>query len=138
MNNWDALVESTITAIYFDPLKKEIRIEVVCVWDDKKRKQIAVTGVDDFVINEMRISNIIDRVNIFSADNIHDRESDLMDSLFFLMRGVEPSPSDLEWPALKDKVMQIRNGDFALMEIEPVYGARAIILANSLRLENLD
>lgn len=136
MDNWDVLTEATIDAIYVESTKKEIRIDVTCRWKGEKRKQIVAEGVDDFVVNEMRLSNIIDRVSRYYAGG--GQEEEAARRLFFMMRGREPDASDLEWPELLGKLGRIRAGTLILMEIEPVYGATVIILAESLQLESID
>ena len=135
MDGWECLVEATIDAISVDSANKEVRIEVTCAWEGKDRKQIVATGVDDFVVNEMRLSNIVDRVNRFTADDIKDEGAEVASRLFFLMRGKELSLSDLEWPALQEKLVRIRDGALGLLEIEPVYGATVLVLAEDFRLE---
>jgi hypothetical protein len=130
MSEWDTLVESTIDAVHFDLGHKEVRIELTCAWEGKDRKLIVATGVDDFVVNEMRLSNIVDRVSRFDVEDF-----EVARRLFFLMRGAAPSASDLEWPIFKEKLALIREGKLSLLEIEPVYGATILILAESFRLE---
>lgn len=135
MNGWESLVEATIDAIHVDSANKAVRIDVTCAWEGKDRKQIVATDVDDFVANEMRLSNIVDRVSRFDADDINDEAAQVAKSLFFLMRGREPRPFDLEWPALREKLARIRDGGLSLLEIEPVYGATILILAKDFRIE---
>jgi hypothetical protein len=135
MVDLESLVEATIDAIRVDSANKEVRIEVTCAWDGKLREQVVATGVDDFVVNEMRPSNIIDRVSRFNADNISDKGDELARRLFFLMRGKEASPSDVGWPPLQEKLGRIRDGALELLEVEPVYGATVLVLAESFRLE---
>jgi hypothetical protein len=138
MDDWDILIESTIDAIHVEPTKKEIRIDVTCKWQGEKRKQIVATGVDDFVVNEMRLSNIIDRVTRLGTSGAVEEESETAKRLFFMMRGREPDSNDLQWPVLIEKLVCIRNGTLGLMEIEPVYGATVIVLAQNFQLESLD
>lgn len=135
MNSWGVLVESTIDSVHVNALNKEIRINVTCACEGKGRQQIIATGVDDFVVSEMRISNIIDRVNRFDGDDLDRSDSDTSKRLFFLMRGKAPSFSELEWDVLQKKLSYIRDGKLSLLEIEPVYGATIIILAKSFSLE---
>jgi hypothetical protein len=135
MNSWEILVESTIDSVHVDTLNKEIRIDVTCAWEGKGRQQIVATGVDDFVANEMRLSNIIDRVNRFDGDDLDRKDSDTSKRLFFLMRGKNPSSSELEWKVLQEKISCIRDGKLSLLEIEPVYGATIVILAKNFSLE---
>ena len=137
MNGWELMVESTIDAIHVDAPNKEIWIDVTCAWQEKGRKRIVATGVDEFAVNEMRLLNIVDRVNQFDANDIKDKGDEVARRLFLLMRGKEPSPSDLEWPNLRDKLSRIRESALRLLEVEPVHGARIMILAEDFRLEPL-
>ncbi|MCL1621313.1 hypothetical protein [Ralstonia pseudosolanacearum] len=138
MDEWDTLIEATIDAIRVEPEKKEIRIDVTCMWQGKKRKQIIAMGVDDFVVNEMRISNIIDRVIRFGVGGAAEEEAKAASQLFFMMRGREPNSHDLEWGVLIEKLDRIRDGRLSLIEIEPVYGAAVIILAESFQIESIE
>ena len=135
MGGWESLIEATISAIHVDLENKVVRIEVTCAWKGNDRMRIVATGVDDFVMNEMRLSNIVDRVSRFDADNIKDQGAVVARRLFFLMRGREPSPSDLEWPALREKLTRIQCGALGLLEVEPVYGATILVLAEDFRIE---
>lgn len=136
MSDWDDLVEATMDAIRVDTSRKEISIEVTYASNCKERKRILATGVDDFVANEMRLSNIIDRVTRFGAHDVTSAE--VSSRLFYLMRGREPSSSDLEWPILKQKMALISDGKLSLLEIEPVYGATVTILAEAFRIDPID
>ena len=138
MDEWDVLIEATIDAIHIESAKKEIRIDVTCMWQGRKRMQIVASGVDDFVVNEMRLSNIIDRVTRFGKSGTAEKESETARRLFFMMRGREPNLHDLEWPVLIEKLAPIRDGKLGLMEIEPVYGATVIVLAQNFQLESID
>lgn len=135
MGGWETLVEATIDAIRVDPSKKEICIEVTCAWGAKERKRIVATGVDDFVVNEMRLSNVVDRVSLVNAKDVKNDDKGVSRRLFFLMRGKEPAPLDLEWAALKEKLERMHDGRLSLLEMEPVYGATVIILAETFILD---
>lgn len=136
MEGWDVLIEAAIDVIRVEPMKKEIRIEVTCRWEGERRKQIVVRGVDDFVVNEMRLSNVIDRVTRLEASD--GQEAETSRRLFFLMRGRDPDASELDWPVLSEKLTRIRAGTLTLMVLEPTYGASVIMLAESIRLEAID
>lgn len=138
MDDWEILTEATIDAIRVEPMKKEVRIDVTCRWQGEERKQIVAKGVDDFVVNEMRLTNIIDRVTRFDVDVDGDSEKEAARRLFLMMRGHEPSVRDLESPVLLEKLSRIRAGSLILMEIEPVYGATVIILATGFKIESMD
>lgn len=137
MEDWKILLESTIDSIHVDSTSKEVFIDVTCAWESKQRKRISAIGVDDFVANELRISNIIDRVTIFDAVEFNDVNQNIARRLFMLMRGKEASQTDLEWPTLKSKLACIGDGSLTLLEIEPVYGATILILAAGYRLESV-
>lgn len=137
MVSWDSLVEATIDCIRVDSVNNEVRIEVTCAWEGKERARIVATGVDDFVLNEMRVANIVQQVNRFDTCSENEVVPDLLNRLFFLMRGEEPSPSDLEWPALHEKLARIQDGTLVLLDIEPVYGAAILLLAKAFRLETI-
>jgi len=68
MNEWDDLVEATIDSIHVDASKKEVQIDLMCAWGTRERKRISATGVDDFIVSEMRLSNVIDRVSRVDAE----------------------------------------------------------------------
>jgi hypothetical protein len=136
MSSWDSLVEATIDAVHIDSAGKKICIELTCAWEGKDQVRIVATGVDDFVVNEMRLSNIVDRVSRYEP-NGSGESIEVPRRLFYLMRGKEPSPLDLEWPALREKLIQVQEGTLALLEIEPVYGATILVLAEDIRIEQM-
>lgn len=135
MENLDLLVESTMTALHFDRTNSEMIIHVMCAWEPKERRRIVVRGIDDFLIDDMRPYNIIDRVNLYGREDSMDDSSECASSLLFLMQKRELNASDLEWPAFKAKRSLIQEGRLTLMVIEPVCGASIIALAESIRLE---
>ncbi|WP_349970780.1 hypothetical protein [Pseudomonas caspiana] len=135
MSNWDSLTEATIDGIRLDPIKKELRIEVTCVFLGEERKQLVAKGVEDVLLTEMRMSNIIDRITRLEVGGDNCKEVSAARSLFFMMRGREPSEADLQWPELEKKLAQVRNGTLTLIELEPVYGASITILAENIYLE---
>jgi hypothetical protein len=135
MNGWENLVESTIDAIHVSAAEKTVCLDLTCAWEGKERKKIIATGVEDFVADEVRLSNIIDRLHRFTGTDVQGRSSEVTEKLFFLMRGRAPTPSDLEWEPLKEKLGLIRSEALTLLVVEPVYGATIILLASELRLE---
>ncbi|GGL65014.1 hypothetical protein GCM10009091_53790 [Pseudomonas brenneri] len=136
MDNWKRLTEATIDGIQVDSTKKEVLINITCMWGSIKRKQIIAKGVQDFTVNEMRLSNIIDRVTRLYADPPQEYET--ARRVFLMIRGHEPSISDLEWPTLLDYLEKIRQGTLTFIEIEPVYGATITLLAESIQLESAE
>lgn len=116
--------------------RNELRINVICVSDGGKQRQILAQGAHDFIFNDMRLSNIIDRVTLLGAD--HAQEAETARDLFSLMRGREPQGDDWVWPVLVDQLDRMRAGTLTLMKIEPVYGATMTVLAESFRLDTID
>jgi hypothetical protein len=133
MESWDCLIEANIYSVRVDPERKEIGIELAYAGNGKKAVIVA-EGVDYFVLKEMRISNVIDRVQIFGVDDVADPA--VINSVFFLLQGRLPNLFEIEWPALQQKLNAIRNKYLTLMEIEPVYGARILLLAKRIELQS--
>jgi len=135
MNDLNSLVEAAVHSIQVDPSRKEVRIELSYAGSDKKAVLFA-GGVDDFVADEMRLSNVVDRVKVFGAEE--DADSSTANCLFYLMRGRLPDAGELEWPALQDRLTAIRSGALTLLELEPVYGAKVLLLARVIELQLLE
>ena len=103
MNQLNHLVEATVEFVSVNPSEKKLCIGVISA-NKEERTQIFADGVDDFLANDLRLSNIIDRVVIHEVgESPHLRER-----LFYFLRGKEPEPSDLEWEVLKDKLTSIK------------------------------
>ncbi|MET3915642.1 hypothetical protein ABID97_002424 [Variovorax sp. OAS795] len=134
MNGLETLVESTIDSVHVSAADKKVSIELTCAWEGKQRKKIVATGVEDFIADELRLSNIVDRVHFFAAADFQENISTITDNLFFLMRGKSPSSSDREWEPLKEKLRSISSGVLKLLVVEPVYGATIILLASEMQL----
>jgi len=135
MNGLEFLVESTVDSVHVSAKERKICIELTCAWEGNERKKITATGVDDFIADELRLSNIVDRVHCFDAADFRENLSAIADNLFFLMRGRSPTPADLEWGPLKEKLKSIESGVLKLLVVEPVYGATIILLAREVQLE---
>lgn len=135
MKNLSNLVEANIDSVVFEESTKEIRLNLTSPWENKQRHQIIATAIEDFVIDQMRISNIVDRINLFSAENFNESQSSAAELLFYLLRGVEPEPDDLKWDVLEKKLEEIKQGKLTLLEVEPVYGARIVILAQTIKVQ---
>ncbi|KPX16113.1 hypothetical protein ALQ08_102064 [Pseudomonas syringae pv. delphinii] len=130
------MVEATIDSIHVFSTEKEIRIHVTSPWQGKKRYQIIAKGVDDFSLNGMRVLNIVDRAIFFDASN--DQEVETAHCLFFLMKGRDPQPNDLDSAGFLQKLDLVRAGKLVLFELEAVCGATFIALSESVSLELLD
>lgn len=131
MMDWDSLVEARLDAIRVDNARKEIRIDLTCPWEGNKPIQIVGIGVDDFCATGMRLSNIVDRVTQYGSEDVKHHSLEVARRLFVLMRGDDPTPSDLEWPSLRERLTAIESGALVLLEMEPVYGVTVLILAEA-------
>lgn len=138
MEDWGQLVEATITEIQVDLIARCIQIDVVTHWEGDQRKRIIIEGINELLIDDVRSNNIIDRVTMFSQEELANTEHECLDRLFYLFQKREPTDSDLEWPMLAQKLALIRDGELVLMEIEPVCGASFLLLARTVRLETAD
>ena len=137
MSNFDKFVEATIESIMFNCEEKKLSIKIISPWDNS-RTTITADGIYDCLIDQLRASNIIEKLTLFTARNFNDITSELSRSFFYLLRGFEPEQKDLEWDVLKEKLKKVENGFMSLLEIEPVFGARFIILAKSISFEDDD
>jgi hypothetical protein len=134
MKAFEALVEATFSEIHLDAEERKIRIEIRSKWGGAARFRLLATGVDDFLANGLRLENIIDRVSHVSASNFGLAENGLAERLFFLLQQREARKSELEWDVLTDKLLRIQDGRLRFLEIEPVYGASVMILAERFEL----
>ena len=135
MNLWDLLCEATIDAVFLYPAAKEIRIDLTIPWEKRPKCKLVASGVEDFLVNEMSLSNIVDRLIRYDEKRLVLDKNEVAQRLFFLMRGKNASETDLAWPALEKNLSLIRSGDLTLIEIEPVYGASILLLAKTITLE---
>lgn len=93
---------------------------------------LTATDVSEFMILQMRMQNIIDRISFWDASS---NDVDYRSKLFSLMYGkfVEEK-DDLNLPLINQAIETIRRGDAVLVELEPVYGALVLILARGVSL----
>lgn len=97
--------------------------------------QLVATGVDDFVANEMRLSNVVETVDIYDADRFAVARKYVSETLFFLLRGYSPTDQELNWEILEEKLERIQKNELRLIEIRPVYGASVLILAEQFEIQ---
>lgn len=127
---WDHLTEASITDIAVSPVRKSVTLSVL--GNSGEKWIIEAHDVDDFLTRDFRLSNIIDQINLVETSD--EITSDVMEIIYFLMRGSQPKPEDLDWDPLKRKIEHIKSGILRLFEIESVYGARVLILAGNVTL----
>lgn len=137
MEQMEQFVEATITSFQFDRAEREIRIEVTCAWEENERKRITMRGVNGFVIDDMRLYNIIDRITLFDSEGLERDHLGCASRLFYLLQKRDMDPSDLEWPTLNEKLSLIRSGVLRLVEIEPVCGASIVALIEGMQIDSI-
>lgn len=130
-------VESTITAITLDYTNRRMEVVVQSPWGRKGKKRIVVEGIADLLMRDVRRYNVIDRVIVFSAEDMMDSTSEGAQRLFLLMRGREPVELDTEWPLLNEALSRLRSEALVLMEVEPVYGTSILVLAKAICIESV-
>ena len=131
----DSFVESTVVRLILDREISELRLEVSCVFGDDKKRVIVARGIDDFLIEDFRFYNILDRVTVFALGDAVEEPNECTSALLYLMQRRELSESDFEWPAFTEKLAMIRSGKLQLMAVEAVAGATAIVLAKDIAFE---
>jgi len=131
---WESLVEAKIDAIFLQAARKELKITLIRPWDNSQ-VEIVASGVEDILINDLRLQNIVDRVQIFERGSAGSSRG-LEESLFRLMRGRDPLPADLNWPLLHEKSKAIESGVLKFLQIEPVHGAIFAVMASDIQLRS--
>ncbi|QHE86659.1 hypothetical protein [Hydrogenophaga sp. BPS33] len=109
---------------------------VSSAWRGGEKMRVMADDVEDFLLNDTRLSNIIDRVSLFLASNILLNVDEVRGHLGMLkcMQEEESVGSVV----FQDIFERLKYGALNLMVIEPIYGAAAIILAKSIRVESFD
>lgn len=93
---------------------------------------LTATDVFEFMILQMCMQNIIDRISLWDSSS---DEVDYRGKLFSLIHGKFVEEKDnLHSPLIDQKIEMIRRGDAVLVELEPVYGALVLILARKVSL----
>ncbi|GAB3627740.1 hypothetical protein PTE30175_02436 [Pandoraea terrae] len=131
MNAWSHLVEAEITGILVFADKKCVEIKI----RDSNRNDwlILAEGVDDVLVEEMRLTNIVDRVwQVDASTSITER---VAQRIYYLLRDGDSEGFDKEWSVLQAKLDAIRRNELSFCEIEPVYGATVMMLAKHIKLE---
>jgi hypothetical protein len=133
MVNLDDLVEAHVTSVVISTLQSSAKVLV----SDSHGSGWLITadGIDDLWISDVSLSNIIDRV--FLVERPHKITPEIKERILWLMKRDSPRTEDLEWPPLKVKTDALALGELCFLEIEPVYGAFALILAKKITIEKL-
>jgi hypothetical protein len=131
----DSFVESTVVRLIFDREASDLRVEVSCVFGERKKRAIVARGIEDCLIEDLGVCNIIDRVILFAPEDAIEEANQCTSELIYLMQKRELSKSDFAWPAFTDKLALIRSGKLRLMTVEAVAGASGVVLARDITFE---
>lgn len=130
--NWSKFIESHLTGVAIDDSQRLIRIYLRDV--AHQRSIITISGVDRFVVNEMRETNIVECISCWNA---RSSDADYREALAFLITGKYDDDIDAAFELLIDKASEsICKGEKILLEIEPIYGAQVIALAAGISIES--
>jgi len=124
MTDFSRCVEAQLFAISISSDSKSVTISL----RDVKRSVffLVIHGVSRFLANELRETNIVDRIDIWRQDNWSDQGQQLLEEL---IAGSHEQDAVLAMKsAIADEMSLIRQGSNVLVEIEAVYGATAIVL----------
>lgn len=122
-------VEACITGI---TLRGNKQIEISLHRASGETLVLVASEVERFVANEFRERNIVDRVNFW---NFASDPSEFRECLTFLVSGVWSGHiSEAFLPLIENEIAAIKRDEKVLVEIEPVYGVSAVILAKTVAL----
>ncbi len=131
--DWSGFIESHLTGIAIEDSHRLIRVYLRDT--THQRSIITISGVDRFVVNEMRETNIVECISCWGALS---SDSDYREPLVWLMTGKQDGDSNGAFAPLLDKTKDsIRKGEKVLLEIEPVFGAQLIALATEVSIEKV-
>ena len=131
--DFDAFVECRINTVSVVETEKGTNVLVDIEDHEKKHWLLTASVVSDFVLKEMRLQNIIDRINLLDKNNIGDKES--REKIFYLLRGKLPESEDeLTWEGVEKIIRDIQESKSILLEIEAVYGASVLLVAKDISL----
>jgi len=131
--NFDAFVECRIDTVSVVETEKGTNVLVSIEDHEKKHWLLTASEVSDFILNEMRLQNIIDRINLLDKKNIGDKK--YHEKIFYLLRGTLPESEDeLTWEGVEKTIRNIQESKSVLLEIEAVYGASVLLVAKNISL----
>ncbi len=134
MQNLEKFIECYITGIVIDRVNKFVIISI----QDSKGENWTLEGVDvaDFMVLQMSMVNIIDRISIWNhLSNIDEYRN----KVFALLNGKIPAEAiNLDSPLINQIVEKIKLEEFILIEFEPVYGALVLMLAKTFTIKQIN
>ena len=130
MPDWNKFVEGHLIGI---KVYQADKVAVLSLQEPAgKGWLLTATEVSEFMVLQMRMQNIIDRISIWNATS---NDIDYRSKLYSLIHGKSvEGKDDLNSPVINKAVETIQRGDAVLIELEPVYGALVLILAKEVSL----
>lgn len=130
MEKWSEFVEGRLAGVILRDQDNAVDIYI----SNRLRQKYTLTarGLKELRVWEMRHKNIIDRISLWDASS---PETEYKERLAFLIYGAQEeknkgAPESMA--ALAEAIESIRAGNAVLVEMEPVYGALILILAESV------
>lgn len=124
-------VEAHLTGILLEEKSKQICVSLLLL--DGKRATLRADCVDRCVANEFRERNIIDRVSLWDKNSSSE---DFYKPLAGLLSGKSEIPVDDAFlPVINCEIEAIKTGQKVLIEIEAIYGASIVMLAERISIE---
>ena len=125
MKNVERSVEAHLISIEISEEQKAIKLALRDV--NGKSFWLSAQGLHRLVVSELRETNVIECVNIWDSS---DDPASYKNSLRGLVCG-ESDTRDARWKEVLELEMEaVRNGSRVFTEIDAVYGAQALILAD--------
>ena len=90
---------------------------------------LKANGVRRLLVSELRETNIVDEVSVWSSDSLTENYVDALAQLLF---GEQEANHESFQKILKDEINRIHQGVQVFVEFDAVYGARLYLLAESV------
>lgn len=120
-------VEGYLTGVTVYREEKKVCLSLQEV--DGKKWLLTAFDVAEFMVLQMCMQNIIDRISIWDAAT--DVEA-YVEKLYSLFTGKLSDNNDMNMPSIEAAVQSIKSGEVFLLELEPVYGAIVLILTKNI------
>lgn len=124
-------IEGYLTGIAVDQLEK--KIELSLQEPTGRCWVLTATNVSEFMVLQMRMQNIIDRISIWDSSS---SDTDYRDKVFCLFHGkFANEKDDFNSPLISRTIEAIKHGNEILLELDPVYGAIVLMLIKQKNIE---
>ncbi len=133
--NFDAFVECKINTVSVVETTEGDNVLIYIIDHENNQWLLTASTVSDLLLNEMRLQNIIDRINLFDKNNIED----VREKIFYLLRGRNSeNKEELAWEGVEKVVKNTQASKSVFLEIEAVYGAYVLLIAKDIVLSRCE